>query len=77
KLYTADITNVTMECKTAENLFREMCIVIEKVEQKWNVGVILFTTDASGELQKAQWLLKEKFPFIVTSDCHAHQVGVN
>ncbi|KAF9440522.1 hypothetical protein P691DRAFT_767651 [Macrolepiota fuliginosa MF-IS2] len=66
----------TTERKTAENLFREMCTTIEKVEKKWNAKVIAFTTDASGESQKAQQLLKEKYPFMVTPDCYAHQINL-
>lgn len=76
KLYTVDVTDVTTERKTADNLLEKMCTVIEKVEREWKTKVIAFTTDASGESRKARQLLREKFPYMVTPDCYAHQVNI-
>ncbi|KAF9449367.1 hypothetical protein P691DRAFT_667594, partial [Macrolepiota fuliginosa MF-IS2] len=40
KLYIVDVMDVTMEHKTAKNLFREICTTIKKVEKKWNANVM-------------------------------------
>lgn len=70
------VNDTTTERKTAENLLTLMIDVIEKLKIDWNVTVIAFTTDASGESRKARRLLAEKFPQIVVPDCYAHQINL-
>jgi hypothetical protein len=65
-----------VECKTAENLLMLVKEVMRKVREEWDVEVIGFTSDASGESRKARKLLKEdpQFSHLVLPDCYAHQV---
>lgn len=51
-----------------------MMEVIEELRSKWNVIVVAFTTDASGESRKARKMLLTRFPHLVCPDCFAHQV---
>jgi len=60
--------------KTAENLLEHLLSVITEVETDWGCHVVAVCSDASGESRKAQRLLREKFPHLVTPDCYAHQV---
>jgi hypothetical protein len=52
-----------------------MIDVIEQLKSEWNVTIIAFTTDASGESRKARKMLLERFPNLVCPDCYAHQVS--
>ncbi|KAK0505457.1 hypothetical protein EDD18DRAFT_1305538 [Armillaria luteobubalina] len=64
---------VTINSKTAAKLFERMIEVINILENEWGVCVIAFTTDASGESQKARKLLGCRFPYLITPDCYAYQ----
>jgi hypothetical protein len=60
--------------KTADNLLEHLLSVIKEVETGWGCHVVAVCSDASGESRKARRLLREKFPYLVTPDCYAHQV---
>ena len=51
-----------------------MIDVLEHLQLEWKVTVVAFTTDASGESQRARKLLLAQFPHLVCPDCFAHQV---
>ena len=74
KIYTLRVHDSSGESKTAEKLFALLELVIEEAENDWGVNIAAVCTDASGESRKARRLLKEKFPYLVTPDCYAHQV---
>ena len=63
------------ERKTAELFLKQVEDIIEILKTEWQVNVVAFTSDASGESRKARKLLREKCPWIVTLDCYAHQVS--
>ena len=68
------VHDASNERKTADNLFKLMVEVIEELRSEWNVNVVAFTTDASGESRKARKMLLAHFPYLVCPDCFAHQV---
>lgn len=68
------VHDASNERKTADNLFKLMVEVIEELRSEWNVNVVAFTTDASGESRKARKMLLARFPYFVCPDCFAHQV---
>jgi hypothetical protein len=74
KVYAVDVKDTTVERKTADNLFKMMTAVVNKVNLKWGLMVIAFMTNASGESCKACQLLCEVHSDLVTPDCYAHQV---
>ena len=51
-----------------------MVEVIELLQSEWNVVIVTFTTDASGESRKAQKLLLACYTYLVCPDCFSHQV---
>jgi hypothetical protein len=51
-----------------------MVEVIGRLQSEWNVAVVAFTTDASGESRLARKMLLSQFPHLVCPDCFAHQV---
>ena len=71
------IHDASNERKTAENLFKLMVEVIGRLQSEWNVVVVAFTTDASGESRLARKMLLVQFPHLVCPDCFAHQVRLN
>jgi hypothetical protein len=60
--------------KTAKLFLEQIEEVIKMLEVDWEVKVIAFTSDASGEARKARSLLRAKRPEIITLDCYCHQV---
>ena len=74
QIYTVWVHDAHSEDKTADKLLEHLLSVIEEVETAWGCHVVAVCSDASGESQKAQRLLQEKFPHLVTPDCYAHQV---
>ena len=52
-----------------------MVDVIEELRSQWDVNVVAFTTNASGESKKARKMLLARFPHLVCPDCYAHQVS--
>ncbi|KAF9220022.1 hypothetical protein BS17DRAFT_853447 [Gyrodon lividus] len=73
QLHTVRVHNASRDSKTAEELLKQMLLAINIIETEWGSTVIACTMDASGELQKAQCLLQETFPYLVVLDCLAHQ----
>jgi hypothetical protein len=76
KVYTVRVHDASLEGKTAENLLKLMLEVIDTLKKDWGVELIAFTMDASGESRKAQRLLREIMPHLITPDCYAHQVNL-
>jgi hypothetical protein len=76
KFYTVRVRDASLERKTADNLLKLMLEVIETLKRDWGVVPIAFTTDASGESRKAQHLLQQQMPQLITPDCYAHQVNL-
>jgi hypothetical protein len=74
QIHTIKVHNASAECKTAEQLMSLLEDVIATVQNEWGAIVIAIVTDASGECQKARWLLGLKYPNIVVLDCYGLQV---
>ncbi|KDQ21390.1 hypothetical protein BOTBODRAFT_99690 [Botryobasidium botryosum FD-172 SS1] len=74
RIHAVKILDMTHERKTAELLLKHMLEVIDHVQKDWEVKVIAFTSDASGESCKARHLLLAQHPWLVAPDCYAHQV---
>ena len=73
-MYTVRVHDASKERKTADNLFKLMLEVNEKLKKDWQVNIMGVTTDASGESRKARTLLLRHSPHLVCPDCYAHQV---
>ncbi|SJK98740.1 uncharacterized protein ARMOST_02009 [Armillaria ostoyae] len=76
KVQTVLVHDASNERKTAAKLFERMIEVINNLENKWGVHVIVFTTDASGESRKARKLLARRLPHLITPDCYAHEINL-
>ncbi|KAI9457355.1 ribonuclease H-like domain-containing protein [Lactarius psammicola] len=76
KVYMVKVYDTTVEKKTADNLLVMMTEVLDVLKYEWGVTPIAFTTDASGESQKARRLLRAKRDELVTPDCYAHQINL-
>ena len=74
-MHTIRVYDASKEHKTADDLYRLMIDVIEQLKPEWNVTITAFTTDTSGESQKARKMLLEHFPNLVCPDCYVHQVS--
>ncbi|KAF8578694.1 hypothetical protein K439DRAFT_1648725 [Ramaria rubella] len=74
--HTVRVHDASAERKTAENLYNLMVEVINELQDKWNVTVVAFTSDAGGESLKACKMVRVKYPHIVTADCYAHQINL-
>lgn len=60
--------------KNAENLLEFIVSEVRYCVDTLGTRLVAWCTDASGESRKMRRLLREKFPWIITLDCWAHQV---
>jgi hypothetical protein len=68
------LNDTTVERKTADLFLKQINEVLEKLRTEWNVIVVGFTSDASGESRKARKMLLQSRPELIVLDCYAHQV---
>jgi hypothetical protein len=71
------VDDTSKECKTAEKLLEHLEAAMKEVEEKWGAKVVAIVMDALGECQKAQWILGQKYPWLVVLDCYSHQVWLS
>jgi len=74
QIHSIQVHDAHGQAKNAENLLALLLSVITEVRTDWGSTVVAVCSDASGESRKAQKLLREKHPHLVTLDCYAHQV---
>ncbi|EPQ49944.1 hypothetical protein GLOTRDRAFT_23281, partial [Gloeophyllum trabeum ATCC 11539] len=72
-LHTYDISAVV---KNAENLLGIVVTEIAYCSEVLGVDIVAWCTDCGGEALKMRRLLRERFPWIVTVECWAHQINL-
>ncbi|PPR07164.1 hypothetical protein CVT24_010717 [Panaeolus cyanescens] len=73
EVFSVKVFDTSSERKTADNLLRDIKVVMEILFREWKVEVIAITSDASGESRKARLDYGLEHPAIITPDCWAHQ----
>ncbi|PCH43941.1 hypothetical protein WOLCODRAFT_39688, partial [Wolfiporia cocos MD-104 SS10] len=71
-----NIFNISATVKSAENLLALVISEIKYCTEVLHTVIVAWCTDASGESRKMRRLLQQKFPWIITVDCWAHQINL-
>ncbi|KAJ3002962.1 hypothetical protein NUW54_g5562 [Trametes sanguinea] len=74
--HTVRVIDVSKERKTAANFLAHIEDTLKDVKEKWNVEVVGFTSDASGESRAARLELLSKYTYLIVLDCYAHQINL-
>ncbi|KAL7281578.1 hypothetical protein ACG7TL_004895 [Trametes sanguinea] len=74
--HTVRVIDVSKERKTAANFLAHIEDTLRDVKEKWNVEVVGFTSDASGESRAARLELLSKYTYLIVLDCYAHQINL-
>ncbi|CDO76574.1 hypothetical protein BN946_scf184831.g10 [Trametes cinnabarina] len=76
EVHTVRVIDTSHERKTAPNFLKHIEDTLKMLGQDWNIIVVAFTSDASGESRAARIALLEKYPWLIVLDCYAHQVNL-
>ncbi|PCH39629.1 hypothetical protein WOLCODRAFT_85990, partial [Wolfiporia cocos MD-104 SS10] len=71
-----NIFDISATVKSAENLLALVISEIKYCMEVLHTVIVTWCTDASGESRKMRRLLQQKFPWIITVDCWAHQINL-
>lgn len=77
EVHTIKVVDASAERKDATTLLGHVKDVLQLLAMpEWNVDVVAFTSDASGESRKARLMLRQELPHLVVPDCYAHQINL-
>ncbi|KAI0362751.1 hypothetical protein OH77DRAFT_1379925, partial [Trametes cingulata] len=71
-----NLFNVSAIAKTAQNLFEIISTEITYCMEYLSTIIVAYCTDCAGDAKAMRDLLREKFPWIITLDCWAHQINL-
>ncbi|KAI0363380.1 hypothetical protein BV20DRAFT_958420, partial [Pilatotrama ljubarskyi] len=72
-----NVFNISAMAKTAQNLFNIVSAEVTYCMECLSTIIVAYCTDCAGDAKAMRELLREKFPWIVTIDCWAHQVSLH